>query len=132
MASFKIEVVTPSRKVLSREVESLVVPTSEGYIGVLPKHAPLVTNLGIGIARFSAGGKEEKMAICGGFMEIFQDSVSIMADTAELAGEIDVERAKRAEERAKKRLKEKSPDIDFARAENALKRSLARQEAAGR
>lgn len=130
MANLTVEVVMPSRKVLSREVESLIVPASEGYLGILPRHAPLVTILGIGTARFSAGGREEKMAISGGFMEIYQNTVSIMADTAELSNEIDVERAKRAEQRARERLKKREPDIDFVRAENALKRSLARQEAA--
>ncbi|MDK2985072.1 MAG: F-type H+-transporting ATPase subunit epsilon [Clostridia bacterium] len=131
MTKLKMEVVTPDRKVLSKEVESLIVPAYEGYLGVLPKHAPLVTNLGIGVVTFKAEGSEEKMAVSGGFMEVRDDNVSIMADTAELSGEIDVERAKRAEERARERLKKRSPDLDFIRAERALKRAIARQEAAG-
>lgn len=125
-----MEIITPTRKVLSVETESVVVPASTGYLGVLVNHAPLVTSLGIGVLKYKEKGEEKKVAICGGFLEIRDNKVSVMADTAECSNEIDVERAKRAEERARKRLREKSKDIDVFRAELALRRAIARQEAA--
>ncbi len=125
-----VEIITPTRKVLSVETESVVVPASTGYLGVLVNHAPLVTSLGIGVLKYKEKGEEKKVAICGGFLEIRDNKVSVMADTAECSNEIDVERAKRAEERARKRLREKSKDIDVFRAELALRRAIARQEAA--
>ncbi|MBO8168505.1 MAG: F0F1 ATP synthase subunit epsilon [Thermoanaerobacteraceae bacterium] len=124
-----VEVVTPERSVIEKEIESLVIPASEGYLGVLPGHAPLVTGLQPGVVRMKTGGSEDRMAISGGFMEVMNDKVTIMADTAELAEEIDVERAKRAKERAEKRLRERPEGLDVARAEFALRRALARIEA---
>ncbi len=130
--SFQIEIVTPARKVLSQEVESLIVPGEKGYLGILANHAPLVTTLGIGVLRYKTKGKEETVAITGGFMEVNDNKISIMADSAECCHEIDIERAKRAEERARERLRNREGSDDVLRAEMALKRALSRQEAAGR
>ncbi|KUO51299.1 MAG: ATP synthase F0F1 subunit epsilon [Desulfitibacter sp. BRH_c19] len=124
-----MDVVTPARKVLSVEVESLVVPAANGYLGILVNHAPLVTSLGVGVITYKADGKEEHVALCGGFMEVSNNKVSIMADTAECALEIDMDRAKRAEQRARDRLKRKD-GIDTVRAEMALRRAIARMQAA--
>ncbi|GAW93840.1 F0F1 ATP synthase subunit epsilon [Calderihabitans maritimus] len=128
--SIKMEVVTPERVVFSEEVDSLIVPAAEGYLGVLPNHAPLITGLEIGVVRYKQGGRESKMAISGGFMEVYENRAIILADTAEKGDEIDLERAQRAKERAEKRLKERPPDLDVVRAELALKRALARIKAA--
>jgi F-type H+-transporting ATPase subunit epsilon len=127
---FILDIVTPARKVLSAEVESVIVPASNGYLGILANHAPLVTSLGIGVLRYKSQGKEEVVAICGGFMEVNDNKVSIMADTAECSYEIDVERAKRAEERARQRLRKREEGLDVTRAELALRRALTRQKAA--
>lgn len=127
--NFVLEVVTPARKVISKEVDSVVVPAATGYLGILVNHAPLVSTLGIGVLKYRGHGKEEYAAVCGGFMEVSNNKVSIMADAAECAFEIDVERAKRAEERARERLKRKD-GIDTLRAELALRRATARLQAA--
>ncbi len=129
--SFVMEIVTPARKVLSVEVESLIAPGIQGYIGILANHAPLVTNLGIGCLRYKTIDGEGAAAITGGFMEVNDNLVTIMADTAELSCEIDAARAKRAEQRARERLEKREHDTDVLRAELALKRALVRQEAKG-
>ncbi|MHB1125892.1 MAG: F0F1 ATP synthase subunit epsilon [Bacillota bacterium] len=125
-----LEVVTAERVVYQKEVESLVIPATEGYMGILPGHAPLITSLGVGVARYRTNGQSEKMAISGGFLEVFNNKVVLLSDTAELSTEIDVSRAERAKERAEQRLNQKEPETDFARAELALKRALARLRAA--
>jgi F-type H+-transporting ATPase subunit epsilon len=130
MTNLKMEIVTPDRKVLGKEIKSLVVPASDGYVGILPGHAPLVTSLGIGVLNYKSDEENDLIAISGGFMEVSENKISIMADTAECCSEIDLERAKRAEQRARERLKQQKTDIDFVRAEKALKRALARQSAA--
>ncbi len=124
-----MDIVTPARKVLSVEVDSMVVPASSGYLGILVNHAPLVTSLGVGVITYKADGKEDYVAVCGGFMEVSNNKVSIMADTAECALEIDMDRAKRAEDRARDRLKRKD-GTDTIRAELALRRAMARMQAA--
>jgi len=129
--TFVMDVVTPAKKVLTAEVDSVIIPGAKGYLGIKYNHAPLVTSLGIGVVKYKKGGKEERIALCGGFMEVSNNKVSIMADTAECAWEIDFERAKRAEERARQRLR-KREGTDVLRAELALRRALARQQAAGK
>lgn len=132
MSPATFEVVTPEEKILEEEVESVIAPGTEGYLGVLPRHTPLLTTLKPGVVRYrKVGDRTESLAVSGGFMEAGPDRVVILADTAELASDIDVERALRARERAEKRLRERSPDLDVARAEAALARSLARLKAAG-
>lgn len=126
-----LEVVTPERVVLSTTVSSVVVPGALGYLGILPGHAPLVTPLVPGVVTYRQNAEEKKLAVSGGFLEVADDRVILMADTAERAEEIDVERARRAKERAEKRLKERPPGLDVARAEGALKRAIARLKAAG-
>lgn len=125
-----MEVVSPERVVLREEVDSLVVPAHEGYLGVLPGHAPLITGLEPGVVQYKAEGQTKKLAISGGFMEVYNNKATILADTAELQEEIDLERAIRAKERAEKRLRERPPGLDVARAELALRRALARIKAA--
>jgi len=127
-----LEVVTPERHVVSTETESIIVPAAEGYLGVLPGHAPLITSLRVGVVRFKVGGQEKRMAISGGFMEVANNRVIILADTAELAEEIDVDRAIAAKERAEQRLRHKAEEIDYVRARMALQRAVARLKAAGK
>ncbi|NLZ28348.1 MAG: F0F1 ATP synthase subunit epsilon [Firmicutes bacterium] len=132
MSTLKLEVVTPQNKVLVEEVESVVAPGSEGYLGVLIGHAPLLTTLGPGVLFYRKAGEDRKlMAVSGGFMEAGPDKVIVLADTAELPDDIDVERARRSKERARKRLKERPSGLDVARAELALMRNIARLRAAG-
>ena len=128
-----LEVVTPDRLVLSTEAEVVVCPGAEGQFGVLPGHIPFLSALEIGEMYYKAGGKTEYLAVSGGFAEVTGEKVTIVAESAEVGREIDVERAKRALERAEKRLAAaKTENIDWARAEAALRRSLVRAKVAGR
>lgn len=132
--TFKLEVITPDRVVVSDdEVASVVAPGSEGYFGVLANHAPAMAELRIGKLTFRrADGASDVMAIGGGFVQVFENTVSVLAESAELAKEIDVERAERAKKRAEERLAAGGPDVDMARAEAALERALNRLHVAGR
>jgi F-type H+-transporting ATPase subunit epsilon len=132
--AFKLEVITPDRVVLSdSEIVSVVAPSSHGYFGVLAGHAPMMTELKIGKLDFRRDdGTSGAMAISGGFLEVFEDKVSVLAESAELVGEIDVERAEQAKKRAEERLAAAGPNVDAARAEAALERALNRLRVAGR
>jgi F-type H+-transporting ATPase subunit epsilon len=127
-----MEVVTPERVVIREQVDSLVVPAAQGYMGVLPGHAPIVAQLAIGVLSYKMDGKEYTAATSGGFMEVANDKAVLLTDTAELAEEIDVERALRSKERAEERLTKRPPDLDVVRAEAALRRAMARLKATGR
>lgn len=127
-----LEVVTPQRVVLRERVEAVVVPSSNGYLGILANHAPMVTVLGLGIVQFGRfHGPKRKMAVSGGFLEVSRNRVTVLADTAELAEEIDVVRARSARERAVERLRRQAANVDVARAERALARALNRLRVAG-
>ena len=128
-----LEVVTPDRLVLSTEADVVVCPGVEGQFGVLVGHIPFLSALDIGEMYYKAGGKTEYLAVSGGFAEVTGEKVTIVAESAEKGREIDVERAMRAKERAEKRLAAgKTAEIDWARAEAALRRSLVRAKVAGR
>lgn len=126
-----VEIVTPERATYSEPADFVVVPGVEGYLGILPMHAPIVAGVDIGIIKVIAGGKELKFAVGGGFMEVNQDKVVILADSAEKSDEIDVARAKAARERAEQRLANRTHDTDVLRAEIALRRAISRIKAAG-
>ncbi|HHZ16112.1 MAG TPA: F0F1 ATP synthase subunit epsilon [Peptococcaceae bacterium] len=125
-----LEVVTPERILLKEESYSIIVPATEGLMGLWPNHAPIITGLNPGIIKYRQNDNMRVLAIGGGFMEVSDNKVSILADSAELPEEIDVTRAAAAKERAQKRLKELPPGMDVHRAELALSRALARLEAA--
>jgi len=125
-----LEITTPMRLVVSEEVDEVVAPGSEGYFGVLPGHAPFLTTLGIGMVTYRIGREEHHLAVAGGFAEVRNDKVIILADSAERPAEIDVSRAERAKERAERLLSGRQEDIDFARAQAALARALTRLQVA--
>lgn len=128
----RLEVITPERVVVKTEAGSITAPGITGYLGVLPKHAPLITPLKAGVVTYRCEGSgEERLAVSGGFLEAGPGHVVILADTAEKAAEIDVERARQAKERAEKRLRERPPGLDVARAEAALQRAIARLKTTG-
>jgi F-type H+-transporting ATPase subunit epsilon len=128
-----LEVVTPDRLVLSTEADVVVCPGVEGQFGVLVGHIPFLSALEIGEMYYRKGGQTEYLAVSGGFAEVTGTKVTIVAESAEKGREIDVERAKRALERAEKRLAAaKTEAIDWARAEAAMRRSLVRAKVAGR
>jgi F-type H+-transporting ATPase subunit epsilon len=131
MGSIKLEVVTAERVVYADDVDMVIAPGIEGQLGILPRHAPLLTALAYGELRIKKGGEEDILAIGGGFMEVLPDRVIVLADSAERAEEIDLDRADAARRRAEERLKQsRSEEVDFARAEAALRRSLARLKVA--
>lgn len=130
MTAFQLEVITPERTVYEGRVTSLVVQAEDGSLGVLGNHAPLLTCLDIGVAtlREEAGG-ELQMMLGGGFLEVARNQARVLAEVGERADEIDEERARRAEERARARLKEHGDDdFDLARAEASLRRATTRMK----
>jgi len=127
MPDIKLDVVTAERMVYSDDVDMVVAPGFEGQLGILPHHTPLMTTLLPGELRVKKGGEEVSLVISGGFLEVRPDKVVVLADTAERADEIDVERAEAARKRARERLsQQRELGIDGTRAEAALRRSLAR------
>ena len=128
-----LEVATPMRLAVSEPVDEVVAPGVEGYFGVLPGHAPFLTTLGIGELTYRVGREEHHLALVGGFAEVRNDKVIVLADAAERPEEIDRARAERARERAERRLTGRAADdVDFARAQAALMRALMRLHVAGR
>jgi F-type H+-transporting ATPase subunit epsilon len=136
MSTMPLDVVTPDRKVFGEEVEMVIVRGGDGDLGILPHHAPLATPLKPCVVRIRQDGEERKIAVSGGFLEVANNRVTILADAAELPEEIDVERARRAKERAEQRLANAETDtedrIDVERARRALARANVRLEVAGK
>jgi F-type H+-transporting ATPase subunit epsilon len=131
------ELATPSRLLVSAEVDEVMVPGSSGYFGVLPGHAPFLTTLVPGEVMYRQGSAEQYVAVAGGFAEVTGDRVIILAEGAETPEEIDRARAERARERAEQRLAGRAPsggeeEIDYNRALAALARAIARILVAGR
>lgn len=127
MAKLSVEVVTGERVVYREDgVDMVVAVGADGALGILPMHAPLITLLASGEMRVVKDGREESLAVFGGFLEVANDQVRVLADTAERAEEIDLARAESARQRAETRISQHPPEIDLVRAEAALKRSLIR------
>ena len=129
MGRLHLEVVTPEHVLVSREVTTVVAPGSLGEFGILEGHVPFLTGIVPGEVRYNpVDGGPELLAVTNGFAEVSDNNVSILVDAAERAGDIDVERARHAADRARERLAGmgKNEDIDFVRAESALRRALAR------
>jgi F-type H+-transporting ATPase subunit epsilon len=128
-----LELATPTRLVVSTEVDEVVVPGSLGYFGVLPGHAPLLATLGIGELTYRTGRDEHHVAVSGGFAEVRNDKVIVLADSAETPADIDRARAEKARDRAEARLAGRTQEeVDYARAAAALARALTRLQVAGR
>ncbi len=128
-----LEIVTPERLAYSEDVDAVTLPGVEGELGVLPHHAPLVSILGVGELRIRKGGAEESFAIVGGFLQVRPDKVVVMAETADLASEIDLERAQEARREAERALESgfhEAADLSAARA--ALQQALLRIRVAER
>jgi F-type H+-transporting ATPase subunit epsilon len=128
-----LELATPTRLVVSVEADEVVAPGSLGYFGVLPGHAPLLASLGVGEVTYRVGRDEFHIAVSGGFAEVRNDKVIILADSAETPADIDRARAERARDRAEARLAGRSQDeVDYTRAAAALARALNRLHVAVR
>jgi F-type H+-transporting ATPase subunit epsilon len=128
-----LEIVTPERLAYSDEVDSVTLPGAEGELGVLPHHAPLLSTLGAGELRLRKGGSEESFAIVGGFLQVLPDKVVVMAETADMASEIDLERAQEARRQAEAALETGYHEgADLAAARAALQAALIRIRVAER
>lgn len=123
----RLEIVTPERLAYADDVDSVVCPGAEGELGILPHHAPLLSTLGFGELRIRKGGSEESFAIAGGFLQVRPDKVVVMAETADMASEIDLESAEKARREAERALAEGFEEpADLARARASLQRALIR------
>ena len=128
----QLEIVTPERLVVQDTVMELQIPGKNGYLGILPGHAPLISELSVGEISYRLNGITHYLAVAWGFAEVLPTKVTILAETAERAQEIDVERARRAKERAEQLLHSSDPNTDFDRALEALKHAEVRLDVAGK
>lgn len=126
MATLQLEIVTPDRLVLSEEAEYVGAPGLEGEFGVMPNHIPFLSALQVGNLYYKANGKTYYVFVAGGFAEVSDNKVTIMAEVAEKAVEIDAERAGKARERAEQRLAKQQNNYDSARVQAAVSRAMAR------
>ena len=132
MATLILEIVTAERVIYSDDVDMVIAPGIMGELGILPRHAPLLTALQPGELRVRKGSEEITMAVSGGFLEVFQNKLTVLADAAERAEEIDVERAQQAIKRAEESVSTSASDVELATALAALRRSRIRVKVAER
>ncbi len=128
--AFLLEIATPERLLVRERVTEAQIPARNGYIGVLPEHAPLLAELGTGDLTYVAEGRRRHLAVEGGWVEVLRDAVRVLANVAEKADEIDGKRAEEALLRARNRLDHPDVALDVVRALNAMKRAQARLDAA--
>jgi F-type H+-transporting ATPase subunit epsilon len=131
-SSIDLIIVTPERSVVHEQVEEVQVPCAEGYLGILPGHAPLFSEMKIGEVGYRKGETWFFLSVAWGFVEVLPNQVRILAETAERAHEIDLERANRAKQRAEERISKGGDDIDYRRALVSLQRALIRLQVARR
>jgi F-type H+-transporting ATPase subunit epsilon len=128
--TFQLEIVTPEKMVVKDVAEEAQIPGKNGYLGILPGHAPLITELAVGEITYRNGDATHHVAVAWGFAEVLPDKVTILAETCERPGEIDKKRAQEARQRAEDRLKSGNPEVDYNRAEDALQRAETRLQVA--
>ena len=124
--TFQLEIVTPAKLMVKDVAEEAQIPGLSGYLGILPGHAPLITELAVGVITYKASGTTHTLSVAWGFAEVLPDKVTILAEAAERPQEIDVARAQEAKNRAEALLKSNDPMVDYARAEDALQRAETR------
>lgn len=130
MDSFQLEIVTPEKMIVRDNAESVQIPGLDGYLGVLPGHAPLITELGAGEIAYRADGQSHHFSVAWGFAEVLQDRVTVLAETVEPVAEIDVPRAQRALAHAEESLKSAQTEDDFANATAKMRVAQARIDVA--
>jgi F-type H+-transporting ATPase subunit epsilon len=128
--NFQLEIVTPEKLVVKDRAEEMQIPGKNGYLGILPGHAPLITELSVGQISYRNGSEMHYLCAAWGFAEVLPDKVTILAETAERGEDVDCERAQKAKERAEKRLASGDPEVDVPRAQDALARATTRLEVA--
>ena len=127
---FQLEIVTPEKKVVETQAEEIQIPGKNGYLGILPGHAPLITELSVGEITYRENSTEQHLAVAWGFAEVLPNKVTILAESAERPNEINVDRARKAKDRAEQRLTSGDTSVDVDRALNALHRAETRIEVA--
>jgi F-type H+-transporting ATPase subunit epsilon len=132
--TFQLEIVTPEKKIVDTAATEAQIPGKNGYLGILPGHAPLITELAVGEVTFHGGdnNEEQRLAVAWGFAEVLPNKVTILAETAERPSEIDVERARKSKERAEQRLTSGDTNVDVERSLDALHKAETRLEVAGK
>ena len=130
--SFQLEIVTPEKMVVKDVAEEMQIPGKNGYLGILPGHAPLITELAVGEISYRKSGTTYYLSVAWGFAEVLPDKVTILAETAERPQDMDVKRAQESKQRAEEALKTGKTEEDFTRAEDSLKRAETRLDVAGR
>lgn len=128
----KLEVAVPERQLINEEVDEVQAPAATGYLGVLPGHAPLVSELKVGVLSFRVGRKTRAMALDGGVMEVLPAHVRVLADEAQWGEEVDIDKESRIRDKAQERLRERTEAVDFDRERLLLARAQARLEAHAR
>src|ERR1700745_1626039 len=130
--SFQLEIVTPEKMVVKDHAEEMQIPGKNGYLGILPGHAPLITELAVGQISYRNGSDTHYLCVAWGFAEVLPDKVTILAETAERGEDVDCARGEKAKERAEKRLTSADSEWDGPRAQNALARAKTRLDGARR
>lgn len=130
--TFHLEIVTPEKMMVRDDAEEMQIPGKGGYLGILPGHAPLISELSAGELSYRNGGQTHRYAVAWGFAEVLPDKVTILAEAAERPEDIDVNRAQRDKQSAEEHLKTGKSEEDFTRAEEELKTAETRLEVAGR
>jgi F-type H+-transporting ATPase subunit epsilon len=128
--TFQLEIVTPEKMVVKAVAEEAQIPGKQGYLGILPGHAPLITELAVGEISYRSEGATHYLAVAWGFAEVLPDKVTILAETAERPDEIDVKRAQESKQRAEELLQSGKTETDFTHAEDALQRAETRLQVA--
>jgi len=128
--TFELEIVTPEKLVVKDVAEEAQIPGKNGYLGILPGHAPLITELAVGEITYRVGGMEKHVSVAWGFAEVLPTKVTILAETAERPDEIDVNRAEKAKQRAEEELRSGAPDLNYDAVQAALERAETRIEVA--
>ena len=131
-AHLQLQIVSADRLLVNEQVDEVQIPGSEGYLGVLPGHTPLLATLQVGELWYRQGQEKHYLSIAFGFVEVQPDRVTILAQIAEPAGEIDQARAEAARKRAEERLSKPTPEVDFERARIAMLKALVRLQVASR
>src|SRR5450755_2229364 len=129
--TFHLEIVTPEKMIVRDDAEEMQIPGKSGYLGILPGHAPLISELSAGELSYRNGGQTHRYAVAWGFAEVLPDKVTILAEAAERPEDIDVSLAQQDKQRAEEHLKTGKSEEDFTRAEEELKTAEARLEVAG-
>jgi F-type H+-transporting ATPase subunit epsilon len=130
--TFQLEIVTPEKMVVRDAAEEMQIPGKDGYLGILPGHAPLITELGVGEITYRKDNYTHHLSVAWGFAEVLPDKVTVLAETAEHAEEIDARRAQEAKQRAESQLANNNTEEDFRRTAGDLKRADTRLEVAAK